>query len=182
MPARGLPSTITRSLGPRDRRDELGVLLGVVEREAADDHEVGLVDRGARRRIEADAAPLRGLVELVARLAVGAVGDRARRAVRRGALDEAHAVVAQVRADAVAGLVVAEHGDERRPCSPSSARPTATLSAAPPTNSREPLRVAELVDEGVADDGDAPWSTAGGAAVIRSAFPTRGDLARCRAR
>ena len=113
MPARGLPSTTTRSLRSRDRVHELGVLRRVVEREAAHDDEVGLVERGSRRVVEADAAPLRGLVELVAGLAVGAVGDRARRAVRRRTLDEPHAVVAQVRADAGGRLVVAEHRDER---------------------------------------------------------------------
>ncbi len=100
-------------LRARDRVGEFGGLGGIVEREAAHDHEVRVVERGTRGRVEADAATLRSLVELVTRLAVGAVGHGPRSSERRRALDESHAVVPKVGANALGRLVVAEHRDER---------------------------------------------------------------------
>ena len=140
---------------PVDRLHERVVLRRVVEREAADHDQVGLVERGSRRVVEADATALRRLVELVAGLAVGAIGDRARGAVRRRALDEPHAVVAEVGADAGGGLVVAEHRDERDVLA-EQREADGHVERGAADELAGAVRVAQLVDEGVADDGDPP--------------------------
>ena len=138
--------------GSFERVGERLGLGGDIERETADGHDRGLRDRGAFDIAEPDAAVLRRLVELVHGLATGTpCADGTRRTARRGRGEELDVVVVEVGADVIAGLVVADHRDER--CgNPQPTEPDRHVQRRSPDELPHSALVADLVDERVADD------------------------------